>query len=431
MSLKIAVIGAGSFVFGPSVLHQAIVEERLEGAEIALVDLDQEAVEAMAGLGRRMARDTGIHLEITAHTDRLVALPGAQFVLCSASPQMNKRFAMDREIIARCCPAHLVSEFGGVAGISYSLRQIALIEGITDDMKRLCPDAWLLDISNPLPRVCQAAHENGIRTAGFCSVSLSGYGMLWQLLTGETVDYPYTKPREHWEATMAGVNHLCWVVSLRDHAADEDLLPKIRRRLAEGGTYGSPVSERLTRETGYPLVPADDHTKDFLVPDGDVRSRVTAWHGSTAERQQRLADLRAIGEGDAPWDALLEHEAWEKPIAFAAGIAGIRPTRLHSLNLLNRGQIPNMPPGVYVETSCLVDENGPQPETVTLPETVLPYCASAAQVTNAIVRAAHQRSRALVHEAIRLDPTVLDKDAGIAAIDVCLEAHADLLPTYS
>jgi len=65
-----------------------------------------------------------------------------------------------------------------VAGISYSLRQIALISEVAADMKARCPQAWLLDIANPLPRVTQAAHELGVQTAGFCSVSLESYAML-------------------------------------------------------------------------------------------------------------------------------------------------------------------------------------------------------------------------------------------------------------
>ena len=73
-TLKVAVIGAGSYVFGPSILHDAIVEHRLQGAEIALIDLNREAVELMAAIGQRMARETGVAVTVTAHTDRCRAL---------------------------------------------------------------------------------------------------------------------------------------------------------------------------------------------------------------------------------------------------------------------------------------------------------------------------------------------------------------------
>ena len=69
--LKIAVIGAGSYVFGPSVLAGAILGHRLEGAELALVDVDRQVLDLMAGVGRRMVREAGVAGRITAHADLL------------------------------------------------------------------------------------------------------------------------------------------------------------------------------------------------------------------------------------------------------------------------------------------------------------------------------------------------------------------------
>ena len=170
--VKVAVIGAGSYVFGLSVLKQAFLDHAMSGLELALMDVDREALDAMAAVGGRMLREARLDSRITAHVDWPPALAGADFVLCAAARQLRRRFEMDCEIVDRHCPGHLVTEFGGVAGISYSLRQIALIEQLAADMKRLCPDAWLLNSANPLPRVCQAAHEAGVRTAGFCNVSM-------------------------------------------------------------------------------------------------------------------------------------------------------------------------------------------------------------------------------------------------------------------
>jgi alpha-galactosidase len=428
-SIKVVVIGAGSFVFGPSVLGEAILNHRLEGLELALVDVDPEVLDLMAGVGRRMAKEAGVDTRITTHTERRNALPDADFVICSASPQMQQRFATDCAIIDRCAPGHLVSEFGGIAGISYSLRQIALIEAIADDMRALCPEAWLLNVANPLPRVCQAAHESGVRTVGFCSVSISGYGMVERLLTGASVSYPFAEPQEKWEAKMAGVNHLSWLVELRDRATQADLLPALQERLQAGATAGHPRAEQLARETGCLLTPGDDHTKDFLTPAG-AGQRTSASHGTPEERHRRLNLLKGVGEGRRPWDELIRSGSWEKPVDLIAAMALDRPAYFPSLNLINQGQIPDLPSQVFVETPCTADREGPKPERVLLPEPILPYCQHTAQVTDTIVRAARQRSRALLRHAVALDPTVLDKQAGIMALEACLEAHADLLPSY-
>jgi alpha-galactosidase len=434
ISMKIVYIGAGSYVFGPSVLAQTFLEQSLPDVHLALVDPDLETIEGVAAVGRRMARERGLRATVTTHAQRPEALEDADFVICSASPQMQRRFGMDKAIIAQYLPGHLITEFGGIAGISYSLRQIALTEAITDDMNRHCPNAWLLNVSNPLPRVVQAAQENGIQTAGFCSVSLSAYAMLWEIFRGEYLGYPYTEARELWQVTTAGLNHFAWVTEFHERATGRDLLPALRERMQAGQVgQGNPHAVQMARETGYLLVPSDEHTQDFLPPLGPVPESVeNPWHGDPNQRRHRIELLHEIGEGTRPWDELLVNEAWEKPLAFVSALTGGEPAFFPSLDLSNHdGQIPNLPRQVFVETPCQVSAEGVKPQTVTLPPSVLPLCERTAQVTDTIVRAARTRNRALVHEAVLLDPTILDKTAGIQAIDACLNAHADMLPAYS
>jgi alpha-galactosidase/6-phospho-beta-glucosidase family protein len=109
-----------------------------------------------------------------------------------------------------------------------------------------------------------------------------------------------------------------------------------------------------------------------------------------------------------------------------------REKHLSALNLSNAGgQIPNLPRQVFVETPVIIDANGPRPQPVTLPTEVLPYCTRTAAVTDMIVRAALERSRKKLREALELDPTVTDKKAGWQALEACLTAHADLLPRFA
>jgi alpha-galactosidase/6-phospho-beta-glucosidase family protein len=429
-NFKIVVIGAGSYVFGPSLLSQAILENDLGEAELALVDVDNEVLSAMAGVGRRMAQATNKPIEIITHTQHANALANANFVVNMAAPQMHRRFQMDYDVIRELIPDHLVSEFGGIAGISYSLRQIALVQQITDDMRHLCPDAWLLNIANPLPRVCQASQLNGIKTVGFCSVVETAYNMVSQILTGKALDYPFTAGREKYQLTTAGTNHFAWVLELKNRQTGEDLLPQLRERITEGATSGNPVSERLGQETGFLLVPVDDHTRDFLPPDAAIPSMEYPSHGSTDERQRRINVLKQVGTGELDWGVLLEHPAWEHPIEFICALAYNREAYFQSLNLINTGQITNLPSSIFVETPCIVNGTGVHPQLVELPAAVLPYAETTAAVTDTILQAAVQQSRALLYRAVELDPTILDKSAGVQAINRCLEIHQDVLPVY-
>jgi alpha-galactosidase len=428
--LKIVIIGAGSFVFGPGLLHQAISENRLEHIELALVDPDSAMCELMAGVGRRMAREAGIPVKITVHGERSSALPGAAFVVCVAARQLFPRFSKDAEIIARYAPGHVHTEFGGVAGISYSLRQMALICEIADDMARYCPAAWLLNISNPLPRVCQAAYQRGIKTVGFCSVALASYTMARLILGKPEEHYPFAQGRSEWSITTAGLNHFTWLLALRNRETGEDLTARLLERVEQGASSGNPVSEAWMRETGYMLVPNDHHTRDFLRPSATTESMEIPSHGTLEERQERLNLLADVGRGDQPIDLLLAHVPWERPFDLIGALAFGRLAEFHSLNLINEGQISTLPRGVFVETPCRAKAGQIQPQPVVLPPTVRALCARTALVTDTIVQAWENRSRAILHQAIELDPTVIDKAAGISAIDACLEAHADLVPAF-
>jgi alpha-galactosidase len=413
-NVKIAVIGAGSFVFGPSVLSQALLEQRLDGVELALVDIDLDALQGMAGIGRRMAREAGVRATtLDASRTESRALEGADFVICAAARQLYHRFEIDCAIVDRYLPGHLVTEFGGIAGISYSLRQIALIVEIAADMRRLCPEAWLLFSSNPLPRVCQAAHELGVCTAGFCSVSLEGYSMLWRIWHGEGLGFPVRVRAAAMERNHGRAQSFCWVTELTERSSGADLLPELRQRLYDGASSGHPRSDHLCHATGYLLVPNDAHTQDFLPPAGTSHTRSAPGHGSPDDRQQRLMLLDDIATGQAPLDQVLQHPSWERPVDLIAAMAFNKPIYLPLAESRQSGQIPSLPRGVFVETPATCSREGPVPATVTLPAEVLPLCAQTARVSDTIVRAALQHDRRLVHEAVVLDPTILDKQAGI------------------
>lgn len=437
--MKIAVIGAGSYVFGPSVLMDAIGLHRLgtkdRPLELALFDVNPAAGTLMAGVARVIAMDVGVQPSITATTDRAAALRGADFVICCAAVQMRQCFEVDVAIIRETYPRHLVTEFGGVQGISYSLRQIAMIEDLASDMRKLCPGAWLLNIANPLSRVTQAAHEAGIKTAGFCSASQGVLDTLHQIFTGEPCSFPWEAAKARFETLLAGTNHLTWLLELRDKATGADLFPQLRQLASQGDPRAAMLAKsrsgRLMAHTGFLPTAGDDHIKDFLAPEPGVASLDETSHGCASERQARLDLLHAIATGQVNWRELIPHRAWERPVDFAIAVAWGQATRFDSLNLINDAkQVPALPAEVFVETPAVVGTNGAVAQKVDLPASVAPFCQSAAAVTLAIVQAARGRSLKGLQLAVELDPTILDKARGWQALARCLEAHAKMLPEY-
>lgn len=426
-NLKIAVIGAGSFVFGPAVLQEVFLDHKLAGVELALMDVSRELVELTAAAGNRIAADLGVNSRCTAHTTRDTALDGADFVVCAAARDMRRRFANDRAIALQHDPDSLITEFGGIVGISYSLRQIALFEEICADIRRFCPRAFLLNSANPLPRVCLAAHQLGVHTVGFCSVGYVGLQCAWRALKNETVHYPFTAPRTAFESTAAGVNHLSFLLRLKDRASGTDLLPELRRRAA---AIGQPRTAGILARTGYLITSGDEHSQDFLPSDAHSHSLTETSHGSDSDRSERLALLKGIADRSRPYEPLFERQSWEKPISLIVALSNSTPTRFEALNLVNSGQIPALPAGAFVETPAHVSSAGIVPERIHLPAEITAFCRPTAELTTLIVRAGLQHSRPLAHAALDLDPTIVHHAPAHTALDALLTANADILPAY-
>jgi alpha-galactosidase len=303
---------------------------------------------------------------------------------------------------------------------------------LTQCIKKECPDAWLLNVSNPLPRVIESASLFGVKSVGFCSVAQSVYPKIATIFDITPTDFPYNKERSLWNINTAGVNHLAWLLELTDKETGEDLYPKLRQKISDGKTSHNPLAESVLRETGYLLTAGDDHIQDFVTPLDENHKFHTPWHGNVSERANRIELLNRVGKGESKFHELLEQVAWEKPGQFIASFTGAaKPTSL-VLNLVNdQNQISNLPSHCVVETNVMVEQNVLKAEKVTLPSEVLPITSRTAKVTELIVKASQSKSLSKVHDAIELDPTVLDKSKGIAAIDACIIAHSDLIGNFA
>jgi alpha-galactosidase len=333
---------------------------------------------------------------------------------------------MDVDLIHQHYPEHLITEFGGVQGISYSLRQIAMIRNLAKDMKAICPDAWLLTSANPLPRVCQAANELGVRTAGFCSNSMGGYHLIGRVMQNLDENYPWPQATERYEAIMAGINHFTFALQLIDKNNNADVLKDFISIAQQQNTF-EPRTAELVKLTGCWPSNGDAHMRDFLVPNSDSLPLELTSHGTVSEREAHLASLKAAANDSGPWKPLLTHRAWEKPVNFAVAVNGGKKVKFHSLNLVNYGQLPDLPNGIFVETPATADADGPHPFHLKLPESIAKMSILQAKINDIIVRASLNDDFSLLDEALDLDLTVTDKQAGKRALLACLSAHEDIL----
>ncbi|MCL6580749.1 MAG: 6-phospho-beta-glucosidase [Firmicutes bacterium] len=217
--LKLVVVGGGSS-YTPELVEGLILRrDRLPLSELALVDLPQarDKVEAVAGLSRRMLERAGLGgVRVTVHFDRRPALDGADFMLSQFRVGGLRARVLDERIPLR----HGVvgQETTGPGGFAKALRTVPVALDLARDVEELCPDAWVMNFTNPAGVVTEAVtrYRPGVKIIGLCNVPVS--------IQRTISDHLGVEP---WrvELDLVGLNHLGWVTAVR--LDGRDILPAI------------------------------------------------------------------------------------------------------------------------------------------------------------------------------------------------------------
>ena len=203
---SLVLIGAGSTVFTPGLMTDLASARTFDGWTVHLVDLDADAAETMARLGRRIAAERGAELTFVPRVDRREALPGARFVTTTIAVGGAAGWRHDVEVPAKYGVAQTVGDSVGPGGVLRALRHVPELVAIASDVAELAPDAYLINYSNPLTANVRAvAAATPVRVAGLCHGTMHTLGALTRDLG---------VPREDVHAVFAGVTHLCWLLDL-------------------------------------------------------------------------------------------------------------------------------------------------------------------------------------------------------------------------
>lgn len=424
---KIVVIGSGSYVFSLSLLHDLIVDHRLQGAHLVLVDLDADMAQLMARVAEAMAREQGVEMTIGWTTDRQEALVGASYVTCAAATQIRRRWQMDREVLQRHGIREVTSECGGVGGLSYALRSIWLVLSVARDMEVLCPKAWLLNVTNPLPRVVTAVlRHTRIRCVGLCNAAWGGYGGYAHV--ARLVGYDM----KDINVVSAGLNHFSWLLAVRDRYNGTDLMGAVKEAVEGGAFDAEPLIRKWWTQFGALPLAGVPHTGEFLPFDAVETRETEAHHGTEAERARRKEQLREVAEGRLSWRVMLAHRSWERPADLIHSFITGTTRYLDMVNTTNRGAIANLPEDAVVEVPAVV-RNGEvhRMKVGALPDALGEYCTTVSTVHTLIADAAARGDRSLLEEAVLTDPAITEKRAARKAVDELLRVHADLLPQFA
>jgi alpha-galactosidase len=227
---KITFMGAGSTVFAKAVLGDCMVTEALRDSHIALYDIDVQRLEdSQKMLENVNANVNGGRAKITAHLDvdqRKDALRDADYVVNAIQVGgYDPCTITDFEIPKKYGLRQTIADTLGIGGIFRSLRTIPVMLDFARDMEDVCPDAWLLNYTNPMAMITGAVlRGSDIRAVGLChSVQGCASSLIKRLGMVDEVE------KLQWK--VAGINHQGWLLEITD--GGEDLYPEIKRRASE------------------------------------------------------------------------------------------------------------------------------------------------------------------------------------------------------
>ncbi len=459
MKPKVAIVGAGSAIFGLGTLATLLRSPRLRHGTLALVDLNAGGLALIDALARRLNREWDAGLTIVSSTQREEVLPDADFVVVSIEVGPREgTWQRDWEIPLQFGVRQPYGENGGPGGLAHTLRQVPEMLAIARDMERLCPDAWFVNFTNPLPRLCLAVSRySRIKTVGLCHQINIAYMLVGVALAGRlgvnvprgvsSNAHPDIWPKARYVARQveplidvkaAGLNHFTWILDLRDRRTGEDLYPAFREAFMALPAAFEPLTRALFQATGLCPVPGDSHLAEYLPWCHDPHTRpwekydllLYDWERAKADRDRQWQSIEAMARGDAPVDRLKKAHG-EGAVEIIEGLLGGEEIYRPAVNIPNRGHIANLPDGAIVELPALVGGWGIQGLNVgPLPEVVAELCRREIAVAGLAVDAAATGDRQTALQALLLDPCIGDLDTARAILDAYLAEYAPYLPSF-
>jgi alpha-galactosidase len=247
--IKVVIIGAGSVSFGRNMIVDLLRAEHLQGKglQVWLVDLHQPALEKMHRFAELVKTQMGSDAEIHATSERARALPGASYVVTAVSVRRYELWEQDFRVPLSHGFRHCLGENGGPGALFHSLRSLELMMPICHDIETLCPDALLLNFTNPEARVLDAVlHLTRVKAVGLC------HGVFRAI---RFISHYLDLPMETLEVTSAGMNHFYTILKVVEKKTGQDLFPGLMKKLASDNGFPPCGRSSSTSRVGLHTLP--------------------------------------------------------------------------------------------------------------------------------------------------------------------------------
>jgi alpha-galactosidase len=429
-------------------VNDVIHTPALAGSRLLLHDIDEQRLLRAYRFAAKLNAANGAPVVLDLSTDAATALDGADFVISSAEHGRFKYWRQDYEVPRRHGATQVNGENGGPGAVFHSLRSIKNTLSICADIEKHCPDAFLINLSNPMSRVTLAINRaTNIRNVGMCHEMPIGLARISRLIG--------IKAR-HIDARASGINHFTFFTEMTDKRTGEDLLAKVRavfdKRLFDGGPtlsrlvaalerrpmlamlgdqLYSPLVAHMSRQYGLVACSVDSHIGEYLPFAAEIGGHHPA-HVDQFRRIDRTIERLTtwVADTSVPVPVQRMGHSLEEVVPIIAAMWTGERRRLMAVNVPNAGFIPNVADGAIVEVGAEVDGDGIHPDVMApIADPVAGHIAVQVALMDKIVESALTGDREPALQAVIEDPaSPADEAACRRLFDELCDLQAGELP---
>lgn len=385
--IKIAYLGGGSKAWARVFMTDLALAEGLCG-EIALYDIDVPAAELNQKIGAVINRspNTVSQWDYRVYTEIGAALDGADFVACSILPGTFDEMEGDVHLPEKYGIYQSVGDTVGPGGVLRAMRTVPIYEGFAREIKVHCPDAWVINLTNPMTICTKTLYDvfPEIKAFGCCHEVFHAQEFL-SCVAHELLGVPRPHRREI-VIDACGINHFTWITEADYNGHDMlSLLPEFIERYYEKGyceqliaaspedfredpfRYGNKVKMDLFKRFGVLAAAGDRHLVEFMNNSWYIKDKadVDRWlyHLTTVayrkeDRIKKIDQSHRIAEGQEEIQVI---KSDEEVVELMKALLGLIPPMVSNANIVNVGQMAGMPLGSVVETNCVFSRDSVKP----------------------------------------------------------------------
>lgn len=444
MTTKIVLIGAGSAQFGYDMLGDIFQSDLLKGSHIELHDINPEALAIVENNSKKFIEEKGIPFTVSATTDRKSALKNAD--VCIISIEIGDRFKLmeqDWKIPLQFGIRQAFGENGGPGGLFHSLRIIPPILEICEDIRAICPEALVMNFSNPMSRICTTVHRKfpDLRFIGLCHEIES---------LSQHLPLMLNTPWDNLKTRAGGLNHFSILVEARYLDSGKDAYPDIREKaphyfenlpslrdvirelneIEAGSTPGAEpafragagkwserkVFKALLDQYGYMPITTDSHLGEYIT-----------WANDAAD-QKGILDFYRYYLEYLDKEPQIEIKLHERAVPIIEGVLDDSGYEEEAVNLPNKGLISALPEFMSVEVPAIIGRKGVQGVPLdNYPRGFAALLLNQVGVHDLIAEAVIKRSKELAVQALLADPTVNKYENALQLFEYMLILQAPYL----